>query len=81
MFFIIFCLIFRTAYQGKKSLTIELHCDFIFLGVFFEMMTTDMRKSEVKSVEEIFENNFTVVIYDRPYEHECYRNTFQIGMR
>lgn len=44
MFFILFCLIIRTAYQG----------------VFFEIMTTDPRKSLPLTIEDLYFKNFTV---------------------
>ena len=44
--FVIFCLIMRTAYQGK----------------YFEFITGDMRRRPVSSVEELKERNFTVYI-------------------
>ncbi|KAG5668447.1 hypothetical protein PVAND_016387 [Polypedilum vanderplanki] len=46
LIFIWFCLIIRTAYQG----------------VFFEMMTTDMRKPPLKTLEEVFAKNYTVLM-------------------
>lgn len=51
MMFILFCLIMRTAYQGKM----------------FQFLQKDMRKPEVKSIEEMIENNFTFfVLQDSP---------------
>lgn len=44
--FILYCLIMRTAWQGKM----------------FEFMQQDMRKPEVKSIEEMIEKNFTLYI-------------------
>jgi hypothetical protein len=46
LLFIFFCLIIRTAYQG----------------VFFEMMTTDMRKELPKSIEDLIERNYSTKI-------------------
>lgn len=46
VFFIFFCLIFRTAYQG----------------VLFEMMTSDMRKDLPKTIDDLYVKNFTIVI-------------------
>jgi hypothetical protein len=43
--FIGFCLIFRTAYQG----------------VFYELMTTDMRKPQPKTFNDLIERNYTIV--------------------
>jgi hypothetical protein len=42
--FIWFCLIFRTAYQG----------------VFFELFTTDMRKPQPRTFNELIERNYTI---------------------
>jgi hypothetical protein len=42
--FIWFCLIFRTAYQG----------------VFFEMFTTDMRKPQPRTFNDLIERNYTI---------------------
>ncbi|KAG5670801.1 hypothetical protein PVAND_001039 [Polypedilum vanderplanki] len=47
MMFIIFCLIFRTAYQG----------------VLFEFMNTDMRKPHAKTIDEVFQKNFTIFLH------------------
>ena len=44
MLFIIFCLIFRTAYQGVQ----------------FEMLTTQMRRPEIKEIGDLKTQNFTV---------------------
>lgn len=44
MVFIVFCLIIRTAYQG----------------VFFEMITTDMRMPRVENLTEILDRNYTI---------------------
>jgi hypothetical protein len=43
-FFTWFCLIFRTAYQG----------------VFYELMTTDMRKPQPKTFNDLIERNYTI---------------------
>lgn len=43
-FFVFWCLVIRTAYQGK----------------LFEFTTTAIRKPELKSLEELKENNFTL---------------------
>lgn len=48
MTFILFCLIIRTAYQGKM----------------FEFLQLDIRKPEVKSVSEMIEKNFTFYCYE-----------------
>jgi hypothetical protein len=42
--FVIFCLILRTAWQGK----------------LFEFMQKDLRQQEIQSIEEIIEKNFTL---------------------
>jgi hypothetical protein len=44
MFFILFCLVIRTAYQG----------------VFFELMATDMRKPVPTTVEGLIDENYTI---------------------
>ena len=44
--FVLFCLIMRTAYQGK----------------YFEFLTSDMRKKTISTVEELRERNFTIFI-------------------
>ena len=46
MNFVIFCLIMRTAYQGK----------------YFEFLTSDMRKKPIETTEELKDKNFTVII-------------------
>lgn len=43
MVFIMFCLVMRTAYQGKM----------------FQFLQKDVRKPEVKSIDEMIDNNFT----------------------
>lgn len=45
IFFVYFCLIIRTAYQG----------------VFYDMFTTDIRRPSIKTIKEVYENNFTIV--------------------
>lgn len=50
--FLLFCLIMRTAYQGKM----------------FEFLQKDMRKPEVASVEEMIANNFTFFAIDSNLE-------------
>jgi hypothetical protein len=59
-FFLYFCLVFRTAYQG----------------VFFELMTTDPRKSSPETFEELAERNFTLY-WDqfRNVSHEWFGDT------
>jgi hypothetical protein len=44
MSFILFCLVIRTAYQG----------------VFFELLTTDMRKPQPETVDDLFSRNYTI---------------------
>ncbi|KAG5666104.1 hypothetical protein PVAND_017793, partial [Polypedilum vanderplanki] len=44
MFFILFCLVIRTAYQG----------------VFFEMMATKMHKPVAETVNDLIEQNYTI---------------------
>ncbi|KAG5670865.1 hypothetical protein PVAND_001098 [Polypedilum vanderplanki] len=53
MMFIIFCLIFRTAYQG----------------VLFEFMNSDMRKPHAKTINEVFENNFSLFKHETLDSH------------
>ena len=45
MVFILFCLIMRTAYQGK----------------YFEFLTTDMRRKPIQTIDELKDKNFTAV--------------------
>lgn len=45
VFFVYFCLIIRTAYQG----------------VFYDMFTTDIRKPFITSIYQMYENNFSIV--------------------
>jgi hypothetical protein len=52
MCFILFCLIFRTAYQG----------------VLFDIMSKDMRKPPPKTIEDLYLQNFTILI--KSYELE-----------
>ncbi|KAG5673137.1 hypothetical protein PVAND_003208 [Polypedilum vanderplanki] len=44
IFFIFFCLIIRTAYQG----------------VFFELLTTDMRKPLPETIDDLLDRNYTI---------------------
>lgn len=46
MMFILFCLIIRTAYQGKM----------------FEILQKDLRKPEIQTIDELFEKNITVLL-------------------
>lgn len=46
--FALYCLIIRTAWQGKS----------------FEFMQKEMRKPEVKSIDELIEKNFTFFMFD-----------------
>lgn len=48
MLFLMFCLIIRTAWQGKM----------------FELMQKDMTKREIQSIEELIEKNFTFYMFD-----------------
>ena len=43
--FILFCLIMRTAYQGK----------------YFEFLTSDMRRKPIQTIEELKDKNFTAI--------------------
>jgi hypothetical protein len=58
MVFILFCLIIRTAY----------------LGVLFEMITTDMRKNSPNTMEQLLAQNYT--IYFRYYDIKLGVNLF-----
>ena len=60
--FVIFCLIMRTAYQGK----------------YFEFMTGDMRRKPVASVEELAENNFKVYVAHNTYNETPIYHEFDI---
>lgn len=40
----------------------------IFAGVFFEMMTTEMRRLPVQSVGEMFNKNFTMMVVNTQSE-------------
>lgn len=44
--FILFCLVIRTAYQGMQ----------------FEFLQKDMRPNDVETIEEMIENNFTLLL-------------------
>lgn len=44
--FILFCLVLRTAYQGKQ----------------FEFLQKDMRPADIETIEDMIENNFTFLI-------------------
>ena len=48
MVFILFCLIFRTCYQSK----------------LFEFMTSDMRKPSPLTIDDLYENDFTICTVD-----------------
>lgn len=48
MVFMLFCLIMRTAYQAKM----------------FEFLQKEMRKPEVRSIDEMIENNFTFFCHE-----------------
>jgi hypothetical protein len=47
MVFIMFCLVIRTAYQGTQ----------------FDMLTSDMRFPPIKTIQQLFDQNFTFVVY------------------
>lgn len=66
IFFVYFCLVFRVGYQGEIfKLNYKLFYSFKFPGVFYEMLTTDMRKQPIKSIAEILEENIPVFTTDR----------------
>lgn len=52
--FVLYCLIMRTAYQG----------------MMFEFLQKDMRKPEVKSLEEMIEKNFTFYVTANDFEDQ-----------
>jgi hypothetical protein len=58
LMFIIFCLIFRTAYQS----------------LLFEFMTSDMRKSSPKTIEELKHKNFTLLLVNNSIESLVFRD-------
>lgn len=41
-------------------------------GVFFDMMTNDMRKMPVQTVQEIIENDFKILVFDTDYERVAF---------
>lgn len=43
--FVLFCLVIRTAYQGKQ----------------FEFIQKDMQKGNIKTIEQMIESNFTIM--------------------
>lgn len=47
MMYVLFCLIIRTAYQGKK----------------FELIQKEMRPPDVENVDEMIRDNFTIYIW------------------
>ena len=65
MFFILFCLIFRTAYQS----------------VLFEMMTSDMRKPSPKTIQDLFEQCFTIYTDNSVLYKEILMNMLDKSMR
>lgn len=56
MMFILFCIIIRTAYQG----------------VFFEIMTTNPRRSTPQTIDELIAQNFTINLIDFNHIHESW---------
>jgi len=54
--FLLWCLVIRTAYQGK----------------LFEFTTTAMRKSEMQNLEELRLNNFTLYTSRHQYSHNMH---------
>jgi hypothetical protein len=68
MSFILFCLIFRTAYQGNEFCYLKgANLKNIFLGVFFEMMTSDMRRSRPITFSDLKDRNYTLLIPDSAF--------------
>jgi hypothetical protein len=49
VFFIYFCLIFRTAYQG----------------VFYDMFTANISKPSISTIKQLYENNFKIVALNK----------------
>lgn len=49
--FILFCLVLRTAYQGKQ----------------FEFLQKDMRPADVATIDEMIDKNFTFYVVDQKY--------------
>ena len=63
MSFIIFCLIFRTGYQGIYFFNLLERLFFLYfvlLGVFFEMLTNDLRRSPPETFADLKERNYTL---------------------
>jgi hypothetical protein len=61
---VFFCLIIRTAYQGKNEKTrLTLYkIWFVYIsGVFFEMMTSDMRKKLPETIRELHPRKYTIL--------------------
>ena len=53
--FVVFCLIMRTAYQGK----------------YFEFLTSDMRRKPIATIDELIAKNFTIYVESSEiYNHE-----------
>lgn len=46
--FMLFSLVMRTAYQGKQ----------------FQFMQNEMRRPDVKTIDEMIESNFTLYVYE-----------------
>lgn len=72
MFFILFCLVMRTAYQGGEIFSVfsflviclhlrKLILQFLLSGVLFEMMAADMRRKPPETIEDLVEMNFTLL--------------------
>jgi hypothetical protein len=54
MIFIIFCLVVRTAYQG----------------VLFEMIAADMRRQSPNTMQELYDQNYSIYVWGSDYEIE-----------
>lgn len=52
MLYILFCLVVRTAYQGKQ----------------FEFMSKEMRRPDVKTLDEFIRENFTLFVNSKNIE-------------
>jgi hypothetical protein len=72
MIFILFCLIVRTAYQGKFYINIGrtlLNRDPV-LGVLFEMMTKEIHKKPPETIEDLYNRNFTIISVNASWSWE-----------
>ena len=61
--FVLFSLIMRTAYQGK----------------YFEFLTSDMRRKPIQTLQELKDNNFTVIVNELNTDLACLRDLAEKG--